>query len=61
MPYFIVRFTLRTAQETLGNWSANLKASVWREVWVATAPLKRGERGGACLPHPRTPRHAQFA
>jgi flagella basal body P-ring formation protein FlgA len=43
MPYFIVRFTLRTAHETLGTWSVNLKASVWREVWVPTAPLKRGE------------------
>jgi len=42
-PGFIVRFTLRTQTETLGNWSANLKASVWREVWVATAQLKRGD------------------
>jgi len=40
---FIVRFTLRTAHETLGNWQANLKASVWREVWVASVQLKRGE------------------
>jgi len=42
-PGFIVRFTLRTAHETLGNWQANLKASVWREVWVASVQLKRGE------------------
>jgi len=42
-PGFIVRFTLRTANETLGNWQANLKASVWREVWVASVQLKRGE------------------
>ena len=40
---FIVRFTLRTANETLGNWQANLKASVWREVWVASVQLKRGD------------------
>jgi flagella basal body P-ring formation protein FlgA len=40
---FIVRFTLRAANETLGNWQANLKASVWREVWVASVQLKRGD------------------
>jgi len=40
---FIVRFTLRAGRETLGNWSANLKASVWREVWVAGSQLKRGD------------------
>jgi flagella basal body P-ring formation protein FlgA len=40
---FIVRFTLRAGRETLGNWSANLKASVWREVWVAAGQLKRGD------------------
>ncbi len=42
MPGFIVRFTLRTAHETLGTWSANLKANVWREVWVASEQLQRG-------------------
>ena len=41
-PNFIVRFTLRTTHETLGTWSANLKASVWREVWVTSSQLKRG-------------------
>ena len=41
-PNFMVRFTLRTGKETLGTWSANLKANVWREVWVASAQLKRG-------------------
>jgi flagella basal body P-ring formation protein FlgA len=40
---FIVRFTLRTGQETLGNWAANLRASVWREVWVSSVQLKRGD------------------
>jgi flagella basal body P-ring formation protein FlgA len=40
---FIVRFTLRTSKETLGGWSANLKASVWREVLVASIQLKRGD------------------
>ena len=42
-PGFIVRFTLHTGHETLGNWQANLKASVWRELWVASVQLKRGE------------------
>jgi flagella basal body P-ring formation protein FlgA len=42
-PGFIVRFTLQTRNETLGDWSANVKASVWREVWVAGVQLKRGD------------------
>jgi len=42
-PGFIIRFTLRTATETLGNWQANLKAAVWREAWVASVQLKRGD------------------
>ena len=42
-PGFIVRFTLRSGSGTLGNWSANIKASVWREVWVASVQLKRGD------------------
>lgn len=41
-PGFIVRFSLRTQRETLGTWSANLRAAVWRDVWVANAQLKRG-------------------
>ena len=42
-PGFIVRFTLRTAHETLGTWSANLQAHVWREVLVASSQLQRGD------------------
>jgi flagella basal body P-ring formation protein FlgA len=42
-PGFIVRFTLRAGNETLGNWSANVKASVWRELWVAAVQLNRGD------------------
>ena len=41
-PSFIVRFALRTQHENLGSWTANVKASVWREVWVASAQIKRG-------------------
>jgi flagella basal body P-ring formation protein FlgA len=39
---FIIRFSLRTAHETLGTWAANLQAHVWREVWVASSQLERG-------------------
>ncbi|HEX9048693.1 MAG TPA: flagellar basal body P-ring formation chaperone FlgA [Verrucomicrobiae bacterium] len=42
-PGFIARFSLRAGNEVLGNWSANVKASVWREVWVADAQLQRGD------------------
>lgn len=42
-PGFIVRFTLSTKTETLGEWSANIKAAVWREVWVASVQLKHGD------------------
>jgi flagella basal body P-ring formation protein FlgA len=41
-PGFIVRFELRTAQQTLGAWQASVKAQVWREVWVAHSSLQRG-------------------
>ncbi|HEV2692290.1 MAG TPA: flagellar basal body P-ring formation chaperone FlgA [Verrucomicrobiae bacterium] len=40
---FMTRFTLRTDHETLGTWTANLKASVWREVDVATRQLHHGD------------------
>ena len=42
-PSFIIRFTLRTTHETLGTWAANLQAHVWREVWVASSQLQRGD------------------
>jgi flagella basal body P-ring formation protein FlgA len=42
-PGFIVRFTLHTQHETLGTWTANLHARVWREVWVASSQLQRGD------------------
>jgi flagella basal body P-ring formation protein FlgA len=42
-PMFIVRFELRTARESLGTWQASVLAKVWKEVWVAQSPIKRGE------------------
>ncbi len=40
---FITRFELRTAREGLGVWQASFQAHIWREVWVAHSPLRRGE------------------
>jgi flagellar basal body P-ring formation protein FlgA len=40
---FILRFELRTAEQSLGNWQISLQARVWRDVWVARSALKRGE------------------
>lgn len=41
---FIARFELETAfGEHLGPWQTSLQARVWREVWVARSPIKRGE------------------
>jgi flagella basal body P-ring formation protein FlgA len=40
---FIVRFELRTAQESLGTWQTSVQAKIWREAWVAKSALKRGQ------------------
>ncbi|HLH52272.1 MAG TPA: flagellar basal body P-ring formation chaperone FlgA [Verrucomicrobiae bacterium] len=43
-PAFIIRFELETAcGERVGAWQAPLQAKVWREVWVAASPVKRGD------------------
>jgi flagella basal body P-ring formation protein FlgA len=42
-PFFIARFQLCTATETVGTWQATLQAHVWRDVWVAHSDLMRGE------------------
>lgn len=43
-PVFIARFELETASgEHIGSWQASLQAKVWRQVWVAASPLKRGD------------------
>jgi flagella basal body P-ring formation protein FlgA len=42
-PNFIVRFELRTAGQIIGTWQMPVQAHVWREVWVARSPLKRGQ------------------
>jgi len=40
---FITRFEIRTAREGLGIWQTTVQARIWREVWVAHSPIKRGE------------------
>ncbi len=40
--FFILRFQLCTADQTLGTWQASLQAHVWRETWVAHSTLQRG-------------------
>ncbi len=42
-PTFILRFELRTAQQSLGTWQTSVQARVWREIWVARSAVKRGE------------------
>ncbi len=40
---FILRFELRSDQSLLGNWQVPVQARVWREVWVTSAPVQRGQ------------------
>jgi flagella basal body P-ring formation protein FlgA len=42
-PSFILRFELRTGQESLGTWQVPVLAHVWREVWVSHSVVQRGE------------------
>ena len=41
-PFFITRFEVCTAHETVGTFQVNVQAHVWRDVWVAHAPARRG-------------------
>ncbi|MEK7675881.1 MAG: flagellar basal body P-ring formation chaperone FlgA [Verrucomicrobiota bacterium] len=40
---FIVRFELRTGDESVGSWQIPSQARVWREIWVARSTLRRGQ------------------
>ena len=42
-PNFIVRFELSTPTRSIGTYQMPVTAQVWREIWVARSPLKRGE------------------
>jgi flagella basal body P-ring formation protein FlgA len=45
-PFFITRFEVCTAHETVGTFEANVQAHIWRDVWVAHSPVKRGSLMG---------------
>jgi len=40
---FFVRFELSAAHQTLGEFQLPVQARVWREMWMARSPLKRGD------------------
>jgi flagellar basal body P-ring formation protein FlgA len=40
---FIVRFELRAGREVVGSWQVVSQARIWREIWVATVPTRRGQ------------------
>lgn len=42
-PSFIARFEIRAAQEVVGIFQVQTQARILREVWVANAPLQRGQ------------------
>jgi flagella basal body P-ring formation protein FlgA len=42
-PNFIVRFELRSGDAVLGSWQVPVQARLWRDVWVAASPLRRGQ------------------
>jgi flagella basal body P-ring formation protein FlgA len=47
-PNCIIRFELSTATRVLGVYQMPVAAQVWREIWVARSPLKRGELLATC-------------
>jgi len=40
----VIRCELDCGQEVLGTWPVPIEARLWRDVWVAQSPLKRGDR-----------------
>lgn len=43
---FIARFEIKAGKDLAGSWQAVLSAKIWRDVWVAAAPLRRGQALG---------------
>jgi flagella basal body P-ring formation protein FlgA len=41
-PAFITRFELCAGHETVGTFQVSLQAHLWRDVWVAHSPIRRG-------------------
>lgn len=42
-PTYVLRFELRTAEETVGAWQASLQLRLWRDVLVARSTLQRNQ------------------
>lgn len=42
-PSFLLRFELRNETESFGVWQDAVRASLWKDVWVATSRLRRGQ------------------
>lgn len=42
-PSFILRFELLAGKESIGKWQTTAQGKIWKEIWVAAAPLKRGQ------------------
>lgn len=40
---FVARFELRADEEIAGTWQLPVQARIWREVYVASSPLRRGQ------------------
>lgn len=40
---FIIRFEIANDRESFGVWQLPVTARIWKDIWVAAAPLKRGE------------------
>lgn len=41
-PYFIARFEVRAARDSVGTFQVPLQAKVWNEIWVARSIVRRG-------------------
>lgn len=41
--YLIIRFAIEAGGERFGAWQVPVRAHVWRDMWVAARPLKRGD------------------
>jgi flagella basal body P-ring formation protein FlgA len=40
----VLRSEIRCGDELIGTWSIPIEAHLWRDVWVAQSPMKRGDR-----------------
>jgi flagellar basal body P-ring formation protein FlgA len=40
---FVVRFEIRCGRESIGTWQMPVQVQLYRQVWIARVPLKRGQ------------------